>query len=90
MEENKRNIYMADTSPKSAVKAYYNQFQNDFSLFLKCRAEELVDGGCMIFTLLGRRSQNPASKECSYIWELLALALNDLVDQVTICDLTFI
>lgn len=73
---------MADTSPKSVVNAYYRQFQKDFSLFLKCRAEELVDGGCMILTLLGRRSQNPASKECCYIWELLALALNDMVSQV--------
>ncbi|XP_022132460.1 salicylate carboxymethyltransferase-like [Momordica charantia] len=81
LEENKRNIYMAETSPKSVVSAYYNQFQKDFSLFLKCRAEELVEGGCMVLTLLGRRSQNPASKECSYIWELLALALDDMVSQ---------
>ena len=74
------------------MKAYYNQFQKDFSLFLKCRAQELVDGGRMILTLLGRRSQNPASKECSYIWELLGLALNDLVDQVNtiVSNLIFI
>ncbi|XP_022133104.1 salicylate carboxymethyltransferase-like [Momordica charantia] len=81
LEENKRNIYMAETSPKSVVSAYYNQFQKDFSLFLKCRAEELVEGGCMVLTLLGRRSQDPTSKECCYIWELLALALNDMVSE---------
>ncbi|KAG6594814.1 Salicylate carboxymethyltransferase, partial [Cucurbita argyrosperma subsp. sororia] len=81
LEENKRNIYMAETSPASVLKAYYDQFQKDFSLFLRCRAEELVGGGCMVLTLLGRRSEDPTSKECCYIWELLAMALNDMVSQ---------
>lgn len=82
LEGNKRNIYMVDTSPKSVVEAYYKQFQNDFELFLKCRREELVKGGSMVLTLLGRRSQDPTSKECCYIWELLAMALNDMVSEV--------
>ncbi|KGN48856.1 hypothetical protein Csa_003407 [Cucumis sativus] len=81
LEGNKRNIYMVDTSPKSVVEAYYKQFQNDFELFLKCRREELVKGGSMVLTLLGRRSQDPTSKECCYIWELLAMALNDMVSE---------
>ncbi|XP_023543318.1 salicylate carboxymethyltransferase-like isoform X1 [Cucurbita pepo subsp. pepo] len=81
LEENKRNIFMAETSPESVLRAYYDQFQKDFSLFLKCRAQELVGGGCMIFTLPGRKSQNPASRECSSTWELLAVALNDMVSQ---------
>ncbi|KAA0036206.1 salicylate carboxymethyltransferase [Cucumis melo var. makuwa] len=81
LEENKRNIYMVNTSPKSVVEAYYKQFQEDFELFLKCRREELVKGGSMVLTLLGRRSQDPTSKECCYIWELLAMALNDMVSE---------
>lgn len=73
---------MASTSPSNVLTAYYNQFQKDFSLFLKCRAEELVEGGRMILTFLGRKSDNMFSKECCYIWELMAMALNDMVFQV--------
>ncbi|KAJ6907216.1 SAMT [Populus alba x Populus x berolinensis] len=79
LEGNKGNIYMASTSPPSVLKAYYMQFQTDFTLFLKCRSEELVAGGRMVLTILGRRSEDPSSKECCYIWELLAVALNDMV-----------
>ena len=52
-------------------------------MFLNCRAEELVTGGRMVLTFLGRSSEDPSSKECCYIWELLALALNDMVSEVT-------
>nr|UMB49613.1 salicylic acid methyltransferase [Nelumbo sp. SAMT] len=79
VEGNKRNIYMAKTSPPSVFKAYLEQFERDFSVFLKSRSEEMVPGGRMILTLLGRRSQDPSSKECCYMWELLAQALNSMV-----------
>ncbi|KAK7309310.1 hypothetical protein RJT34_05930 [Clitoria ternatea] len=81
VENNKGNIYMASTSPANVLNAYYEQFQRDFSLFLKCRAEEIVEGGRMVLTFLGRRSNDPSSKECCYIWELLAMALNDMVSK---------
>ncbi|KAK3224184.1 hypothetical protein Dsin_011209 [Dipteronia sinensis] len=81
IEGNKGNIYMASTSPASVLQAYYKQFQKDFSLFLKCRSEELVSGGRMVLTFLGRKSEDPSSKECCYIWELLAKALNDMVTE---------
>nr|UMB49597.1 salicylic acid methyltransferase [Hamamelis vernalis] len=81
LESNKGNIYMASTSPPSVLKAYYKQFQRDFSLFLKYRSEELVAGGRMVLTTLGRRSEDPSSKECCYIWELLAEALNEMVSE---------
>ncbi|CAL5373236.1 unnamed protein product [Camellia sinensis] len=78
---NKGNIYMASSSPKEVLKAYYHQFQIDFSEFLKCRSEELVSGGRMVLTILGRESDDPSSKECCYIWELLAMALNQMVSE---------
>ncbi|XP_061354023.1 S-adenosyl-L-methionine:benzoic acid/salicylic acid carboxyl methyltransferase 3-like [Gastrolobium bilobum] len=81
VENNKGNIYMASTSPLNVFKAYYEQFQRDFTLFLKCRAEELVEGGRMVLTFLGRRSDDPSTKECCYIWELMAAALNAMVLQ---------
>jgi jasmonate O-methyltransferase len=68
----------------NVLKTYYNQFQRDFSLFLKCRAEELVERGRMILIFLGRKSDHQYSKECCYIWELLAIALNDMVLEVHI------
>ncbi|XP_054808242.1 S-adenosyl-L-methionine:benzoic acid/salicylic acid carboxyl methyltransferase 3-like [Prosopis cineraria] len=78
VENNKGNIYMASTSPSNVLKAYYHQFQRDFSLFLECRAKEVVEGGCMVLTFLGRKSDDPSSKECCLIWELMAKALNDM------------
>ena len=75
---------MASTSPPCVLKAYYKQFQRDFSIFLKCRAEELVAGGRIVLTLLRRRSEDPSSKECCYGWELMAMALNDMVSEVTL------
>ncbi|KAF5736012.1 Salicylate O-methyltransferase [Tripterygium wilfordii] len=81
LEGNKGNIYMATNSPQNVLRAYYDQFQKDFSMFLECRSVELVAGGRMVLTLLGRRSEDPSSKECCYIWELLAMALNDMVTE---------
>nr|GMD75927.1 salicylate carboxymethyltransferase-like [Ipomoea batatas] len=42
LEENKGNIRVVASSPPSVVKAYHEQFECDFSNFLKCRAKELV------------------------------------------------
>lgn len=78
VENNKGNIYMASTSPSNVLKAYYQQFQKDFSLFLECRAKEVVEGGYMVLTFLGRKSDDPSSKECCLVWELMAKALNDM------------
>lgn len=78
-KDNKGNIYMASTSPPKVLKAYYDQFQKDFSMFLKCRLAELVSGGRMVLTILGRKSSDPTSKDGCYIWELMAEALRDMV-----------
>ncbi|KAG4941314.1 hypothetical protein JHK87_045185 [Glycine soja] len=81
VDNNRGNVYIGSTSPTNVARAYYEQFQRDFSLFLKCRAEELVKGGRMVLTFLGRRSDDPSSKDGGYIWELMATALNDMVLQ---------
>nr|GMD84655.1 salicylate carboxymethyltransferase-like [Ipomoea batatas] len=75
IEENKGNIRMATTSPPSVIKAYYDQFEQDFSNFLECRSKELVKGGRMVLTMQGRSSENPTC----HLWELLTLALNEIV-----------
>ncbi|CAI8609104.1 unnamed protein product [Vicia faba] len=76
---NKGNIYLSTTSPSNVLKAYYKQFQNDFSIFLACRAKELVEGGCMILTFMGRQNDDPSNKECCYSWDLMTIALKDMV-----------
>ncbi|XP_058092022.1 probable jasmonic acid carboxyl methyltransferase 2 [Magnolia sinica] len=76
---NKQKIFISKTSPPSVIKAYFEQFQRDFSLFLKSRSEEIVPGGRMVLAFVGRRTADPTSEESCHQWELLAHALNDMV-----------
>ncbi|KAI3867707.1 hypothetical protein MKW92_016522 [Papaver armeniacum] len=78
-KSNKGNLYIAKSSTPYIIEAYSKQFKKDFMAFLKCRSEELVKGGRMVLTLVGRRSLDPTSKECCSLWELLAMALKDMV-----------
>nr|GMD85496.1 salicylate carboxymethyltransferase-like [Ipomoea batatas] len=76
IKENKGNIIsVATASPPNVIKAYNDQFETDFSTHLKCRSKELISGGKMVLTMQGIKSENPTF----YKWELLALAINDLV-----------
>ncbi|MCL7029915.1 hypothetical protein MKW94_018924 [Papaver nudicaule] len=79
---NKGNFYIAKSSPPSVITAYLNQFKKDFRVFLECRSDELVDGGRMVLTLVGRIGSDPTNKECCSFWELLALSARDMVLQV--------
>ncbi|KAK7351868.1 hypothetical protein VNO77_11612 [Canavalia gladiata] len=74
---NKGNIYFTNTSPSTVFQAYFEQFQQDFNLFLKSRAEELVHGGGMFLTLTGR------DETCKLItpWGIIGLALYDMVSE---------
>ncbi|KAF8018275.1 hypothetical protein BT93_H3236 [Corymbia citriodora subsp. variegata] len=81
LEGNKGNIYIARSSPASVIRAFYEQFQRDFSTFLDCRGQELVVGGRMVLTILGRRSDDPSSDECCHHVNLLATVLNEMVSE---------
>lgn len=78
---NKGKIYISKTSPPGVGEAYLSQFQEDFSMFLKARSEEMVTNGRAVLILQGRQSSDPTSKECCYQWELLAKALAGMVSQ---------
>lgn len=80
--DNMGKIYISKTSPKSAHKAYALQFQTDFSVFLRSRSEELVPGGRMVLSFLGRSSHDPTTEESCYQWELLAQALMSMAKEV--------
>ncbi|KAK8545096.1 hypothetical protein V6N13_066404 [Hibiscus sabdariffa] len=81
VDNNKGNIYISKSSPPNVSKAYSEQFQNDFSNFLRCRSEEMMSGGRMMLTLIGRSITDPTSKDCCSLWDLLAKSLLDLVDK---------
>ncbi|KAF5455888.1 hypothetical protein F2P56_025418 [Juglans regia] len=73
---NKGHIYICESSPQSVLDSYYRQFQKDFSLFLKSRSEEIVPGGRMVLTFMGRRFMDPTIEEgCYNHLDLLAQAL---------------
>ena len=74
----KGNICLSKARPPGVFKAYFEQFEKDFTLFLRSRAEEIVPGGGMVLTILGSiQSHNPCC-----IWELVGITLNDMVLQV--------
>ncbi|KAB5527741.1 hypothetical protein DKX38_021588 [Salix brachista] len=58
---NKGNIYLAKTSPPGVHKAYLNQFEKDFTAFLRSRSEEMIPGGHMVLTIYGRDENNDSS-----------------------------
>ncbi|XP_074314754.1 S-adenosyl-L-methionine:benzoic acid/salicylic acid carboxyl methyltransferase 3-like [Silene latifolia] len=72
---NKGNIYIAKTSPPEVYKAYYTQFERDFTLFLGSRSTEMVSGGSMVLVLNGSIN----SDERDSIAELLGSTLQDMV-----------
>ena len=77
--ENKGNIFIDTTSGENVIEAFRRQFEKDFSVFLKCRAEEVVAGGGMVVTMLGR-----TAKEYCYAFELFNLAMKKMVAEVKI------
>ncbi|RLM78122.1 anthranilate O-methyltransferase 3-like [Panicum miliaceum] len=78
---NEGNIYIWEATPPSVVELYRKQFQEDFSLFLKLRHKELASNGQMVLAFLGRKNQDVLRGEVSYMWGLLAQALQSLVKE---------
>ena len=77
---NKGSIYLSETSSPMVFKAYLDQFKEDFTLFLRSRSEEIVPGGGMILTIVGRADQNNPKS----IWEVLGRALYNMVLEVQV------
>ncbi|CAN1308474.1 S-adenosyl-L-methionine:benzoic acid/salicylic acid carboxyl methyltransferase 2 [Linum perenne] len=81
LEGNGGSISISSCSSMSVFEAYYGQFRKDFSSFLRCRAVEMVTGGRMVLTLLGRRNEDGCGNDCYYIWELMSTALNQMAHE---------
>ncbi|MBA0868818.1 hypothetical protein Goshw_019219 [Gossypium schwendimanii] len=86
---NKGKLYISKSSPQSVVDAYLLQFRNDFSLFIKSRSRELVAGGRMVLSFMGRSSTDPTTENSCYQWELLAQAIMSLAREVYILLFSF-
>ncbi|XP_019166101.1 PREDICTED: salicylate carboxymethyltransferase-like [Ipomoea nil] len=78
IEDNKLNICLTSASPPNVTKAYYDQFDRDFSTFLKHRSEELMKGGRMVLNFFGRKDENP---DYDILLELLGVTLKELVEE---------
>ncbi|KAM3412830.1 hypothetical protein ACQJBY_004164 [Aegilops geniculata] len=77
---NEESIYIGKSTPPAVIKLYQEEYQKDLSLFLTLRFNELVCGGHMVLTFLGRKSKDMLLHgEASSMWDLLAQALLSLV-----------
>jgi hypothetical protein len=65
------------------VKCFQEQFHKDFSLFLELRHEELVYGGKMVLTFVGRKDDDVYSGDSCQLYGLLARSLQSLVAKVS-------
>ncbi|KAF5959703.1 hypothetical protein HYC85_000912 [Camellia sinensis] len=78
---NKGKICISKTCPPVVGEAYLSLFQEDFTMFLNARSQEVVPNGCMVLILRGRQSSHPSNMESCFTWELLAIAIAQLVSQ---------
>ncbi|KAL6909720.1 hypothetical protein ACP4OV_001379 [Aristida adscensionis] len=77
---NEGNIYIGKTTPRAVIKLFQQQFKKDFELFLVLRYKELVCGGRMVLTFLGRKGEDILMHgDVARMWELLAEALHTIV-----------
>ncbi|GLJ28215.1 hypothetical protein SUGI_0554240 [Cryptomeria japonica] len=57
------HVYISSYCEESVGAAYLHQFDIDFTAFLKARAEEIIDGGCMFIYLTGRNEGTHIKEE---------------------------
>lgn len=75
---------MASRSPVAVFEAYTKQYRKDFATFLSLRGKEIVTGGRMVLTVVGRSVDDPSSREERRNFEILADTLADMVAEVRI------
>ncbi|CAH2033688.1 unnamed protein product [Thlaspi arvense] len=79
--DNKKSVFINSSSPQNVYKSYLEQFQTDFSSFLKMRSEEIMPNGRMVLALIGRNASDPLYRDCFHMWSLLSDSLLDLVSE---------
>ncbi|XP_057457701.1 probable methyltransferase TCM_000168 [Lotus japonicus] len=83
---NKGHIYLTNTSPTVVYKAYFEQFQKDFKLFLQSRSEELTLDGSMVLSLLGRKNYLFEKGDAGPLFDLVLkdMVLEGLIEKTTL------
>lgn len=76
-------MYISNTSPPVVALAYFEQFQKEFSLFLRSRSEELHLGGRMVVAMLGRTTDDHSDKSTRVLWEVLDQSFAIMISQVS-------
>lgn len=80
---NKGEMYISQSSPPAVPTAYFEQFQRDFRLFLKCRSAELQLDGRMVVVMLGRRTKDHSDNSTTILWQVLDQAFAIMVSEVS-------
>ncbi|KAJ4851433.1 hypothetical protein Tsubulata_013964 [Turnera subulata] len=78
---NKGNICLSETSHPSVHKAYLDQFDKDFTSFLRSRSSEMISRSRMVLTIMGSSYHNPSCKYGSQIFQLIGASLKEMVDE---------
>ncbi|KAK1268107.1 Jasmonate O-methyltransferase [Acorus gramineus] len=78
---NKGKINISKKSPPCVLSYYSEQFHKDFSTFVKSRSKEIVTGGRMVLTIIGRKVDDPTEEDNCFQWDCMANALMDLVSE---------
>ncbi|KAJ1256968.1 hypothetical protein BS78_K262500 [Paspalum vaginatum] len=73
------HLFHSSSSLHWRSQCYREQFNKDFSTFLKLRHEELVYGGKMVLTFGGRKDEDVYNGELNKFFDLLAMSLRSLV-----------
>ncbi|KNA20936.1 hypothetical protein SOVF_048010 [Spinacia oleracea] len=81
MSINKGNIYISETSPAKVGRIYRDQFEQDFTLFLKSRSKEVIANGCMLLTLRGRPSSTNPLTWTTFEFKIFTKTLASLVSE---------
>uniref|UniRef100_A0A0E0J0E2 SAM dependent carboxyl methyltransferase n=1 Tax=Oryza nivara TaxID=4536 RepID=A0A0E0J0E2_ORYNI len=77
---NEGNVHIGATTRPMVAKLYQNQFEKDFMQFLRMRCREIVHGGRMVLTVVGRKSKDVFDAgRTTTIFELLSQGLRTLV-----------
>ncbi|XP_057868367.2 indole-3-acetate O-methyltransferase 1-like [Cryptomeria japonica] len=78
-------VYVSNDCEEVVGAAYLHQFNTDFTAFLNTRAREIVDGGSMFISLVGRNAGTQLMEEQGILGNIarhLEYAFEELVNEV--------
>ncbi|XP_051124344.1 benzoate carboxyl methyltransferase-like isoform X2 [Andrographis paniculata] len=84
LASNKSNISISMTSPQEVIDAYKKQYQRDFMTFLMSRSEEMMSGGYMILTIVGRSIEDSLLHDDYMQFTILADTFVEMINEGTV------